>query len=67
MPGDVAGRLPEGVANPTPLSSADLCGCWFLVCCLPQVLVPHLLWPAGTGDFVSAADESLELMEYCLK
>ena len=42
--GDVAGRLPEDVASPTPLSSTDLCGNWFLICCL-QVLVSDLLWP----------------------
>ena len=31
LPGDIAGRLPEGVASPTPLSSADLCGECFVV------------------------------------
>ena len=30
LPGDVTGRLPEGVAKPTPLFSADLCSHWFL-------------------------------------
>ena len=43
LPGDVAGRLLEGVANPTPLSSADLCGHCFLICCLLQLLVSYLL------------------------
>ena len=33
LPGDAAGRLPEGVTNPTPLSPTDLCCHWFLICC----------------------------------
>ena len=67
LPGDVAGRLPEGVASPTPLSSADLCGQLFLICCLPLVLVSYLLWPQDTEDFAqTAVDESPELMECCL-
>ena len=41
---DVAGRLQEGLACPTPLSSSDLCGHWFSICCLPEVgrcSLPH--------------------------
>ena len=61
LPGDVAGRLPEGVANPTAFSSMDLCDHWFLICCLPQVLIAYLLWPPDFAQ--TAVDESLELME----
>ena len=42
---DVAGRLPEGMADPTPLCTTGLCGHWFLICCPPQLLVSHLLSP----------------------
>ena len=56
-----------GVASPAPLSSADLCVHWFLICCLPLVLVSYLLLPLDTEDFAqTAVDESLELMECCL-
>ena len=66
LPGDAAGRLSQGVVNPSPLSSADLCRHWFLICCLLRVFVLYLLWPPDTEDFVqTAVDESVELMEYC--
>ena len=66
LSGDVAGRLPEGVANPTGLSSMDLSGHWFLICCLPQVLVSYLLWPLDTEDSAQTPiDESPELVECC--
>ena len=64
LSGDAAGRLPEGVANPTPLSAMDLCGHWFLMWCLSQVFVSLLVWPPDTKGFAqTAVDESLELME----
>ena len=65
LPGDVAGGLPEGVANPTsPPSFVDLYGHWFLICCPPQILIAYLLWPPDIEDFVhTAADKGLELME----
>ena len=67
LPCDNAGRLPEGVADPIPLSSADLCDHWFLICCLLRVLVSYLLWPPDTENFAqTTVDESLELMGCCL-
>ena len=64
LPGDVAGWLPGGVANPSPFSSTDLCRHWFVVCCPPQVLIADLLWPPDAEDFEQTfVDESLELME----
>ena len=67
LPGDIAGCLPEGVINPTPLSFANLCSHWFLICSLPQALVSYLLWTPDTNNFTqTAVDESLELMECCM-
>ena len=65
LPGDVAaGWRTEGVANPTPLSSMNLCGHWFLVCCPAQALTAYLVWPLDTEDFAQiAVNKSLELME----
>ena len=63
LPGDVAGWLPEGVVSPTPLSSTDLCGHWFLICCLHRSSA-YLRWPLDTEDLVqTAVDKSLELTE----
>ena len=50
LPGGVAGRLPGGMANPTPPSSADLWGHWVMTCCLPQILIAYLLWSPDTED-----------------
>ena len=62
----LAGFL-KGVANPTPISSADVCGHWFLICCLPQVFVSYHTCPPDTEDFAQTAfDNSLELMECSL-
>ena len=58
---DVAGWLPECVANPTPHCSTDLCGHCSLVCCPTQVLIACVPWPAYTEDF-----NSRQLSYHCL-
>ena len=67
LPDDVAGRLSEDVASPTPLSSMDLCCHWFLICCLPRVLVACLLRPLEPEECaLTAVDENLEFRGCCL-
>ena len=53
LPGDVSVRLPEYAANLAPLSFTDLCGLWFLTCCLLHVFVTYFLWPLDMDKFAT--------------
>ena len=55
LPGDVAGRLPEGVTNPTSLSSSDLCGHWFLI---PRCLLDKFQFKESTQALVRTIRKS---------
>ena len=53
--GDVAGRLPQSVADPSPFSSSDGDFNPFLLCTLPQLLVRNLSGPPHSQDVPESA------------
>ena len=60
--GDVAGRPPQSVADPSPFSSSDGDFNLFLVCTLPQLLIRNLSGPPPSQDVPeSASNKGLKL------
>jgi len=64
VPGDIAGRLSEGVPNPTPLAPSYLDVDSFLLSSCSQFFIPYDLWPVDAHDGPQAPiDERLQLLE----